>query len=101
MFIGTMVDLALLLFRSHRIQVGQSHDPFTVRNRRQAAGAFYDVAREAHRTHGKALKEQKLQPGQLERAWRWYQMKPGKACRFTATPGATMVGGCPQQLRRG
>ena len=74
MFIGTMVDLALLLLRSHGIQVGQSPDPFTVRNRRQAAAAFYDVAREAHRTRGKALKEQKLKPGQLERAWRWYQM---------------------------
>ena len=72
-FIGTMVDLALLLLRSHGIQVGQPH-PFTVRNRRQAAAAFYDVAREAHRTQGKALKEQKLKPRQLERAWRWYQM---------------------------
>ena len=75
MFIGTMVDLALLFLRSHGIQVGQSPHPFTVRSRRQAAAAFYDVAREAHRTHAKeALKEQKLKSGELERAWRWYQM---------------------------
>ena len=75
MFIGTMVDLALLLLRSHGIQVGQSPHPFTVRSRQQAAAAFYDVAREAHRTHAKeVLKEQKLKSGELERAWRWYQM---------------------------
>ena len=74
MFIGSMAALALLLLHTHRVRVGEPTHPFTVRESRQSEAEFRAVAGRACRNDVLGQDDPKVQPGELDAAWRWYRL---------------------------